>query len=209
MVLLIVIFSINRIQGYENCFLGYYCNIALLYYRFPPQRGKWTLLSIIKVFFLVLFWYYFGIIVVLFSLYCCSYAISSYLFLLCILFYVWNITSGIKAPSSVEKSGLIFIRVETYSNIFKLQRYFVTRINLSLGIHTHRKYKCYLGTHLLATLVTPVGTPSSGSASENTFVRINLDFLKPSVDKPIGHLTVIVPPRTKLRKILSSTWVVR
>jgi hypothetical protein len=43
----------------------------------------------------------------------------------------------------------------------------------------------------LATLVTPVGTYSSGSASENTYVRINLDYLKPSLDKPIGRLTDI------------------
>jgi hypothetical protein len=39
---------------------------------------------------------------------------------------------------------------------------------------------------LLATLVTPVGTPSSGSASDNTCIQIDLDILKPSVDKPIG-----------------------
>ena len=62
---------------------------------------------------------------------------------------------------------------------------------------------------LLDTLVTHVGTPSSGSASENTCVRIILDFLKLSLDKPIDHRTDIVSPRTTLRKILSSTWVVR
>ena len=61
---------------------------------------------------------------------------------------------------------------------------------------------------LLATLVTRVGTPSSGSASDNTCVWIDLDFLKPSLDKPIGRRTAIVSPRTTLGKILSSTWVV-
>ena len=71
------------------------------------------------------------------------------------------------------------------------------------------KYKWYLSAHMLVTLVTPLGTPSSGSASYNTCIRINLDLLKPSIDKPIGLLTAIVPPRTKLGKILSSTWVVR
>jgi hypothetical protein len=71
------------------------------------------------------------------------------------------------------------------------------------------KYKWYLSAHLLATLVTPVGTPSSGSASENTCIQIELDLLKPSIDKPIGLLTAIVPPGTKLGNILSSTWVVR
>ena len=36
-----------------------------------------------------------------------------------------------------------------------------------------------LNQTLLATLVTHVGTPSSGSASDKTCVRIGLDFLKP------------------------------
>jgi hypothetical protein len=61
---------------------------------------------------------------------------------------------------------------------------------------------------LLATLVTHVGTPSSRSASDNTCIQINLDSLKPSIDKSINHLTVIVPPRTTIGKILSSTWVI-
>jgi hypothetical protein len=62
---------------------------------------------------------------------------------------------------------------------------------------------------LFDTLVTVVGTPSSGSASNNTCIQIDLDILKPSIDKPISHLTAIVLPRTTLGKILSSTWVVR
>jgi hypothetical protein len=65
-----------------------------------------------------------------------------------------------------------------------------------------------LKSTLLATLVTLVGTPLSGSASDNTCIQIDLDILNPSIDKPIGHLTSIVPPRTTLGKILSSTWVV-
>jgi hypothetical protein len=52
---------------------------------------------------------------------------------------------------------------------------------------------------LLATLVTPVGTPLSGSTSDNTGIRIDLDILKPSIDKPIGLLTLIVPLRTIVR----------
>jgi hypothetical protein len=51
----------------------------------------------------------------------------------------------------------------------------------------------------------PVGTPSSGSASDNTCVWIGLHFQKPSLDKPIGRWFAIVSPRTALRKILSST----
>jgi hypothetical protein len=55
--------------------------------------------------------------------------------------------------------GVIFFRVEIYSDVFKLQRYVVARINLWLGSHTHMKYKWFLSAHLLDTLVTPVGTP--------------------------------------------------
>jgi hypothetical protein len=65
-------------------------------------------------------------------------------------------------------------------------------------------FKCTL----LATFVTIVGTPSSGSASDNTCIQINLDILKPYVYKPIGHLNAIVPSRTTLGKILSCTSVV-
>jgi hypothetical protein len=67
------------------------------------------------------------------------------------------------------------------------------------------KYKRYSSTHMLATLVTPVGTPSSGSASNNTYMWINLDLLKPYVDNLINRLTTIVAPRTTLGNILSST----
>jgi hypothetical protein len=61
---------------------------------------------------------------------------------------------------------------------------------------------------LLETLVTPVGTPSSGSASDNTCIRIELDIMNPSIDKSIDPLTVMLPPRTTLEKILSNTWVI-
>ena len=126
-----------------------------------------------------------------------------------ILFYNWNITSGIRAPFSANNCGLNFIRVEMYFNILNLHRSIIMHINPWSGSHTHRKYKRYLSAHLLATLVTPVGTPSSRSASDSTCVRISLDFLKPSLDKPIGRQIVIVSPRKTLGKILSSTWVVR
>jgi hypothetical protein len=95
-----------------------------------------------------------------------------------------------------------------YSDVFKLQRYVVMHINLRSGTHTPRKHKWYLSAHLLATLVTPVGTPSSGSTSDNTCIHIDLDLLKPSIDKSIDHLNSIVPPSTTLEKIFSSTWVV-
>jgi hypothetical protein len=57
---------------------------------------------------------------------------------------------------------------------------------------------------MLATFLTLVGTPSSGSASDNTCIWIDLYLLNPSIDKPIVHLTVVVPQRTTLRKILFS-----
>ena len=124
------------------------------------------------------------------------------------IFFIWNTTSGIRAPSTTENCGLFFFRVETYSDVFKLQRFVVTRINTWSGIHTCRKYKWHLREHFLSTLVTPIGTPSSGSALKNTCIWIGLDILKSSIDKPINHLTVIVPLRITLRKILSCIWVV-
>ena len=83
----------------------------------------------------------------------------------------------------------------------------VTCIKSRLGSHTLKKYKWYQISHLLATLATHVGTPSSGSASENTYIQTNLDLMKLYVDKLIDRLTTIVPSRTTLGKILSSTWV--
>ena len=65
-----------------------------------------------------------GVILVLFW-YCSDYIIASFtflvkIFMLCILFYIRNIKSGIKAPSSIENCGLNCFRVETYSDILKL-----------------------------------------------------------------------------------------
>jgi hypothetical protein len=92
-----------------------------------------------------------------------------------------------------------------YSNVLKLQRFVITCIKNQLGSNTCWKYKCYLSTHLLGTLVTPVGTPSSGSTPDNNYIWINLDLMNLYIDKLIGLLTSIVPPRTTLEKILSST----
>jgi uncharacterized membrane protein len=107
-----------------------------------------------------------------------------------------------------ENCGLIFFKVETYSGVLNLHIFVVTCINLWSESHTHMKYKWYLRAHLLATLATPVGTPSSGSALDNTYISIDLDLLNPSIDKSINRLNTIVPSRTTLGKILSSTWVV-
>jgi hypothetical protein len=58
---------------------------------------------------------------------------------------------------------------------------------------------------LLDTLVTPIGTPSSGSALDNTYIWTGLVILKPTKDQPISRLTVIVPLITTLGKRLSNT----
>ena len=92
-----------------------------------------------------------------------------------------------------------------YFDVLNLNIYVVTCINLWLWSHTCRKYKWYLSAHLLVTLVTPFGTPSSGSASDNTCIKIDLDLLNPSIDKSIDRITVIVPLRKTLENILSST----
>jgi hypothetical protein len=142
----------------------------------------------------------------MFWLYCCYSAITSILFMFC-MHFISGILQVVSEHFPRQKVWVnFFFRVETYSDVFKPQRSVVTRINPRLRDSYTRKYKWYLSAHLLATLVTPVGTPSSGSASDNTCVRIDLDYLKPSLDKPIGRLTAIVSPRTTLEKILSSTW---
>jgi hypothetical protein len=158
------------------------------------------------------FWCYSGIILVL--VWCCSSYIVVHLPFLSIYFcsayflyleyYKWYQRTFLD-----NKLGFnFFFRVDTYSDVFKIQRSVVTHINPQSGIHTHMKYKWYLSTHLLATLVTPVGTPLSGIALYNTCIQIDLDLLNPSIDKPIGLLTTIVELRTTLGKIPSSTWVV-
>jgi hypothetical protein len=157
-----------------------------------------------------------------FHIICCSVVISAiflyYVSILVLLFALFLFSSNIidlvpykwyQSTFLGRKLWVNFFRVNMYSNILQLQRCLVTHINPWSGSNTHRKYKWYLSAHMLVTLVTPLGTPSSGTTSDNTYIQIKLDLLKPSIDKPIGHLTVIVPPRTKLRKILSSTWVVR
>jgi hypothetical protein len=106
-----------------------------------------------------------------------------------------------------KKLWVIFFQGRDVFDVLKLQRYVVQCINLWSGKHT-QELQVVLKCTLLATLVTLVGTPSSGSASDNTCIWIDLDILKPSIDKPINRLTAIVPPRKTLGKILSSTWVV-
>jgi hypothetical protein len=116
-----------------------------------------------------------NVIMVLF-MYCSGYIIIvlsflAKIFLFYILFYILNTTSGIRELSLENNCGLIFFRVDTYSNVLKPHIFVVTHINPRSGCYTCRKYKWFFNTHLLATLVTPVGTRSSGSASKNTCYR--------------------------------------
>ena len=110
--------------------------------------------------------------------------------------------------AEIDLVCIFFFRVETYSGIFKPQISVVTRINPRLRDSYTQELQVVFKRTLLANLVTFVGTPSIGSASENTCIQIDLDSLNPFVDKTSSCLTVIVPLRTTLEKILSRNWVV-
>ena len=163
------------------------------------------MISLIKVLFLVLFLYYSDIVLDI-SLLFHYYLLNIYV--LYIILYreycKWYQSSFQGMTCGVN----FFFRVETYSGVFKLQISIITHINPRSGSHTCRKYKWFLSAHLLATHVTHIATPSSGSASNNTCIWIDLGIPKPSIDKLIDRLTVIVSPRTTLGKIISRTWVV-
>jgi hypothetical protein len=98
-----------------------------------------------------------------------------------------------------------FFRVETHFDVLNLQGYVFTCIYPWSRSHTRRKYKWYLSTHLLATLINHIVTPSSGSTLDITCIQIVLYLLNPSIDKPIDYLIYIVPLRKALKNIISST----
>jgi hypothetical protein len=158
------------------------------------------------VLFLELLWYYCDVVLVI-SLFIFNFSLIIFFLhtILYLEYYKWYQSTFLNKTLWVK----FFFKVEMHSDVFKLQRSIITRINPQSGIHTCMKYKWYLRAHMLATLVTPVGTPLNGSALDNTCIWIDLDLLKLSIDKMIGHLNVIAPLRITLRKILSSTWVVR
>jgi hypothetical protein len=144
----------------------------------------------------------------MFWLYCCYSTITSILFQFCIHF-ISGILQVVSEHFPRQKVWVkFFFRVETYSGVFKPQRSVVTHINPWLRDSYTQEIQVVLKRTSVGHPCNPVGTPSSGSASDNTCVRIDLDYLKPSLDKPISLLTTIVSPRTTLGKILSSTWVV-
>jgi hypothetical protein len=116
-----------RIFVLKNC-----CNRDLLCWRFPPRRGKSTLFPINK-----------GIILVLwFHIICCSTVISvifSYSVAISVLFSALFLFSAniidlvpykwYQSTFLDRKLWVNFFRVETYSDILKLQRSIVTHIN--------------------------------------------------------------------------------
>jgi hypothetical protein len=199
MLLLIDIFSINKGRGYENPSLEIIvterCSIGGC-----PLKEAYEHCFLNQSFISIA-------ILISFMCYCEDYAgyftvILPFLaFYFCSAYFIYLVSCKWYQSTFLGRNcRYFFFKVETYSGVFKPQRSVITRINPQL-----RKYKWFLSAHLLATLVTPVGTPSSGSASDNTCVRIDLDFLKPSLDKPIDCRTAIVSLRTTLGKILSST----
>ena len=61
--------------------------------------------------------------------------------------YKWNHNTFLG-----RKLWVNFVRVETYSDILKLQRFVVQHINLWSGKHTHMNYKWYLSAHRFPSL---------------------------------------------------------
>ena len=86
-------------------------------------------------------------------LWCCGfiYCIVMLLFIVVFLFFFYYNRSGtlqvVLEHFPWNKIVSYFFRVETYSNILKLQRSVVQCINPWLGKHTHRNYKWYLRAH--------------------------------------------------------------
>ena len=167
-----LLFSINRSRGYENPSLDIIVTERCSIGGCPLEEAcehcyLIQVLFLFRCYFCCYFVYHFCVLWRLCWIFYCYSVISSISFLFCI-FYISGILQVVSEHFPWQKLWVFFFRVETYSDIFKLQRYVVMRINSWSGIHTCKKYKWYLSTHLLATLVTPVGTPSSGSALDST-----------------------------------------
>jgi hypothetical protein len=131
MVLLIDIFSINRIQGYENPSLDIIVIELCSTRGFPLEEAREHFShnqSVISGVILILFQCYCGVVLVILLFICHFYHFISILH----TFYIWNITSGIRSLSSPKIVGYFFFRLETYSNVFKPQISVVTHINPQL-----------------------------------------------------------------------------
>jgi hypothetical protein len=103
--------------------------------------------------------------------------------------------------------GYFFQGRDVFWHLKATKIYHSTHKSIVEKAYTH-ELQVVLKRTLLATLVTLVGTPSGGSASNDTCIQIDLDILKPSIDTPIDCLIATVPPRITLENILSSTWVI-
>jgi hypothetical protein len=122
--------------------------------------------------------------------------------------------------------GNVFSKVETcIFDVFKEQD-----IRHSVGNFTGEFYTQVIQTNsqgfletksfvLIGNLCNPYWYPSSSTALDkictrpslpltDMYIRTPLGLLKLSLDQLIDHLTSIVPLRTKIRKILSSTWII-
>jgi hypothetical protein len=208
MLLLIEIFSINKGRGYVNPSLDIIVIECCSTRGFPLEeacehcfQNQSVIVVVVLISFLCYCGDYAGYITIILP-FLAFYFCSAY-------FLIYGILQVVSEHHPWQKLWELFSRVEPYSSIFKPQISVVTHINPRLRDSYTQEIQVVLKHTSVATLVTIVGTPSSGSTSDNTCVRIDLYFLKPSLDKSIGRLTVIVPPRTALGKILSSTWVVK
>ena len=145
MVILIDIFSINRSWGYEKFCIGYYCNRDFLCWRLPPRRAKWLLLSVIKVFFLVLFWYYCGVVMVIllfiFHFYHFIYVQHA--------FCIWNITDFTKTSADLI-AFLIPTKASSTSSVQEKERSCLSILWIGLTITAKS------GTNLWTKLITPI-----------------------------------------------------
>jgi hypothetical protein len=126
-----LLFSINRIRGYENPILDIIVIDLYSTGGFPLKEARehcFQIQSVIYVVILISFQCYCGecsgyivVILSLLAFYLCS------AYILYMVYYKWYQSTFLG-----RKCGLIFFRVETYSNVFKPQRSVVTRINLRL-----------------------------------------------------------------------------
>ena len=103
-----------------------------------PLKRPMNIALRIKVLFLLLFLYNFSVILVIIVVILLLFCHYQHFIYVLHTFYIWYITSGIRALSLEEIVGKKNFRVETYSDIFKAQRSVVTHINLWLrDSYTH------------------------------------------------------------------------
>jgi hypothetical protein len=122
---------------------------------------------------------------------------------------IWYLTSGIRALSLAGIVGYFFFQGrDVFQHLKNTMACHSAHKSTVREEYTHEIREVFNLT-FFNTIVTHVSTPSSGSASENTCIQTSLGILKPYIGQTIDRLTAIVPPKTTLEKILSSTCVIR